>query len=152
MPFAVKASAMFSCDITGPSRGTVPLAAIACGLNGLVAGELTKLVFRECWIPCTIDVWRWCPYESEGFRSTARSGLELLLPTSTTGVWERGDIVRPEEVSALPRVTEGWAEGFSEWCDGAAPPACGRGDAAAISRSTKDSQDSRMMKIEACKE
>lgn len=105
------------------------LAASACpwGLSGLVAGELTKLVLRECWMPCTMDVWRWWPYESDGFRSTPRSGLELplllLLATTTTGVCERGEMVRPDVVSARPRATEGpegaaGAEGGgSIWCD-----------------------------------
>jgi hypothetical protein len=46
-PFAVKASVMLSCDIMGPLRGIVLLAAMTCGLSGLVAGEFTKLVFLE---------------------------------------------------------------------------------------------------------
>jgi hypothetical protein len=33
-------------------------AAMIWGLSGLVAGELTKLVFRECWMPCTMEVLR----------------------------------------------------------------------------------------------
>ena len=58
---AEKASVMLSCDMADPSRGTVPLAARTCGLSGLVAGELTKLVLREWCTPCTMDVLRWCP-------------------------------------------------------------------------------------------
>lgn len=48
---------MLSCDMAVPSRGA-PAAAMTCGLSGLVAGEFTKLVFRECWMPCTMEVWR----------------------------------------------------------------------------------------------
>jgi hypothetical protein len=57
-----------------------------------------------------------------------RSGLELLLlATKTAGVWERGDLVRDEAVSARPRVWLGSREaeeGLSIWCD--AFPAAGR--------------------------
>lgn len=59
MPFALKASFKFSCDIIAPSKGATPLVETACGLSGLVAGEFTKLVFRECWmLPCTMEAWR----------------------------------------------------------------------------------------------
>ena len=58
MPLAAKASAMDSCDMTAPSRVAPPAAAMTCGLSGLVAGELTKLVFLECWMPCTMEVLR----------------------------------------------------------------------------------------------
>lgn len=64
-----------------------------------------------------------------------RSGLELLLGTRTTGVWERGEIVRAEVVSARPRVTEGSREGMegpkgaSIWCD--VFRACASGEEAA---------------------
>jgi hypothetical protein len=81
---------------------------MAWGLSGLVAGEFTKLVFRECWMPCTMDVLRLWAYDPEGLRSrvpTVRSGLELLLAANTAGVCERGDlVVRDEAVRARPRV------------------------------------------------
>jgi hypothetical protein len=38
-----------------------PAAAIIWGLSGLDE-ELAPLPFLECWIPWTMDVWRWCPY------------------------------------------------------------------------------------------
>ena len=37
------------------------MAAIMRGLSGLLH-ELARLPLRECWIPWTIDVWRWWPY------------------------------------------------------------------------------------------
>lgn len=50
---------MLSCDMMVPSSEAEPwAAAIIWGLSGLVAGELTKLVLRECWMPCTMEVWR----------------------------------------------------------------------------------------------
>ena len=104
---AAKASAMDSCDMAAPSR-LAPAAAMACGLSGLVAGELTKLVFRECCMPCTMDVLRLWAYDPDGFRSSVvpkvRSGLELLLVPARAGVCERGVIVRDEAVRARPRV------------------------------------------------
>lgn len=70
-----------------------------------------------------------------------RSGLELLLPTTRAGVWERGDFaVRDEAVSARPRVWLAGSreadEGFSIWCDTfpAGGRACRRGKAAAARR------------------
>jgi hypothetical protein len=113
--------------MTAPSR-VAPAAAMAWGLSGLVAGELTKLVFLECCMPCTMDVLRLWAYEPDGFRSSepkVRSGLELLLGTTTAGVCERGDRVRDEAVSARPRVWLGSREaeeGLSIWCD--TFPAC----------------------------
>jgi hypothetical protein len=115
---------------------------MAWGLSGLVAGELTKLVFLECCTPCTMEVLRLWAYEPEGLRSRVlprmRSGLELLLGMVTWGVCERGDLVREEAVSARPRVWLGSREaeeGLSIWCD-AFPAACracrsGKGAAAA---------------------
>lgn len=72
-----------------------------------------------------------------------RSGLELLLGTTTAGVCERGEMVRDEVVSARPRVTEGSRDGAEEpkgpsiWCDGfpAAGRACASGEEAAAERS-----------------
>src|SRR4051812_16991704 len=117
----------------GPSRGRAALAAMTCGLSGLVAGEFTKLVFLEWRMPCTIEVWRLWAYESEGWRSMSRSGLDLALVVTTTGVCERGERVREEVVSARPRVTtEGSREGMeggSIWCDGCR--ACASGEEAA---------------------
>jgi hypothetical protein len=115
---------------------------MAWGLSGLVAGELTKLVFLECCTPCTMEVLRLWAYEPDGLRSRVvprmRSGLELLLGMATWGVCERGDLVREEAVSARPRVWLGsreTEEGLSIWCD-AFPAACracrsGKGAAAA---------------------
>jgi hypothetical protein len=57
VPFAAKASTIDSCDMMAPSI-VAPAAAMAWGLRGLVAGEFTKLVFRECWMPCTMEVLR----------------------------------------------------------------------------------------------
>lgn len=37
-----------------------PAAAIICGLRGLEE-VLATLPFRECCMPCTMEVWRWCP-------------------------------------------------------------------------------------------
>ena len=37
-------------------KEVIPTAAMICGLRGLVDGECTKLVLRECCIPCTIEV------------------------------------------------------------------------------------------------
>jgi hypothetical protein len=106
---------------------------MAWGLRGLVAGEFTKLVFLECWIPCTMDVLRLWAYDPDGLRSrvpTVRSGLELLLAAAakTAGVCERGDlVVREEAVRARPRVWLGSREAdeglFSIGCD-AFPAAC----------------------------
>ena len=44
-PCAEKAAVMVSCDMMAPSR---PAMTCACSLRGLVAGEFTKLVLREC--------------------------------------------------------------------------------------------------------
>lgn len=70
-----------------------------------------------------------------------RSGLELLLGTSTTGVCERGEIVRAEAVSARPRVTEDSREGIEGpkevsivWCD--VFRACASGEEAAAASRT----------------
>jgi hypothetical protein len=120
-PFVAKASAMDSCDMTAPLR-VAPAAAMAWGLSGLVAGELTKLVLRECWMPCTMDVVRLWAYEPDGLRSSVpgvRSGLEWLLGMTTAGVCERGDLLRDDEVRARPRVWLGSREtaGWSIWCD-----------------------------------
>lgn len=36
---------------------------ILCGLNGLMFVEVDIMLgFLECCTPCTMDVWRWCPY------------------------------------------------------------------------------------------
>jgi hypothetical protein len=71
-----------------------------------VAGEFTKLVLRECWTPCTIEVLRLWAYEWEGFRSRAPSGLELLLVLP--GMAMPGALVRDD---MRPRVTLGSREG-----------------------------------------
>jgi hypothetical protein len=54
-----------------------PAAAIICGLRGL-DDELAMLPFLECWMPWTMEVWRWCPYVT-ALGSKARS-------------WGRGDV------------------------------------------------------------
>jgi hypothetical protein len=139
MPLAAKASAIDSCDMAAPSRVAPAAAAMIWGLSGLVAGELTKLVFLECCMPWTMDVLRLWAYEPEGLRSSVvrvRSGLELLLVALMAGVCEREAMVRDEAVSARPRVWLGSREadeGFSIWCDTfpAAGRACRRGKAAA---------------------
>ena len=41
--------------LSGVRLAPVPAAAIICGLRGLVA-VLARLPFRECWMPCTIEV------------------------------------------------------------------------------------------------
>jgi hypothetical protein len=139
---------MLSCDITVPSM-VEPLAAMACGLSGLVAGELTKLVLREWRMPCTMEVLRLWAYDCEGLRSMERSGLEVLLATTTAGVCERGDRVRDEAVSARPRVTDGSREGMegpkgpSAWCDGF--PARGRGEGAAAGTAVSKSVHARQL-------
>ncbi|CAA9403612.1 hypothetical protein AVDCRST_MAG94-6048 [uncultured Leptolyngbya sp.] len=38
-------------DTSGPSPLPVAATATTWGLRGLVAGEFTKLAFRECWKP-----------------------------------------------------------------------------------------------------
>jgi len=53
---AAAASARDSGDMVGPLSGAGE--ARTRGLSGLVAGALTKLVVRECWMPCTMDVLR----------------------------------------------------------------------------------------------
>lgn len=82
----------------------------ACGLRGLVAGEFTKLVLRECWTPCTMEVLRLWAYEWEGLRSRAPSGLELLL---LLGMAMPGTLVRED---MRPRVTLGSREGACRAC------------------------------------
>lgn len=57
----------------GMSLGPPFEAMILCGLSGLTLVELLKLlVLRECWTPCTMLVFLWCPYDTEGFLSTSK--------------------------------------------------------------------------------
>ena len=78
-----------------------------CGLRGLTLVELLRLlVLRECCTPCTMLVFRWCPYETEGFLSTSRLCLGLDCDDGP-----RGEALRALAVlAARPRVRDGSRE------------------------------------------
>lgn len=63
------------------------------------------LVLRECCTPCTIDVWRWWPYETDGLRSIS---MLCLRRGCEAGVVARGvAFCGLDALSARPR--------FAEW-------------------------------------
>ena len=78
-----------------------------CGLRGLTLVELLRLlVLRECCTPCTMLVFRWCPYETEGFLSTSR-----LCFGRDCDDGPRGEALRAlAALAARPRVTDGSRE------------------------------------------
>jgi hypothetical protein len=82
---------------------------IFCGLRGLTLVELLRLlVLRECWTPCTILVFRWCPYETEGFLSTS---ILCFGRDCEEGVTPRGEALRVlAALAARPRVRDGSRE------------------------------------------
>jgi hypothetical protein len=53
----VSASSLSETDCMSCLSKPALAAAIICGLRGLEVG-LWRLPFLECWIPCTIEVWR----------------------------------------------------------------------------------------------
>lgn len=81
---------------------------ILCGLSGLPFVELSRLAFRECCTPCTMDVCRWCPYDCEGFLSTSALFFALACAAGVTPLGEalRGLLA----LSGLPLVVEGSRE------------------------------------------
>jgi hypothetical protein len=69
---------------------------------------LRLLVLRECCTPCTILVFRWCPYEIEGFLSTSRL---CFGRDCEEGVTPRGEALRVlAALAARPRVRDGSRE------------------------------------------
>jgi hypothetical protein len=78
-----------------------------CGLRGLTLVELLRLlVLRECCTPCTMLVFRWCPYETEGFLSTSRLCLGRDCDDGP-----RGEALRVlAALAARPRVRDGSRE------------------------------------------
>lgn len=79
------------------------------GLRGLTLVELLRLlVLRECCTPCTMLVFLWCPYDTEGFRSTSRL---CFGRDCEDGVTPRGEALRVlAALTARPRVRDGSRE------------------------------------------
>jgi hypothetical protein len=79
-----------------------------------------KLGLRECWIfPCTMDAWRWCPYEPDGRRSRAGESCPLDSFVALAGVADVGVLARGTDwfavmVSALPRIADVSRDGGSD--------------------------------------
>lgn len=82
---------------------------IFCGLRGLTLVELLRLlVLRECCTPCTMLVFRWWPYETEGFLSTSKLCFGCVCEE---GVTPRGEALRVlAALTARPRVRDGSRE------------------------------------------